>query len=430
MNRRRFLVATIVALGLLTACDSTPAVPHAGPTDRSTTPTASTTPHPSVTPAGDLEAGDGSVLRIAAELDVVDAFPAVAGKQYVLEYAMEPAGDDTQRGPLALDGDGALLTASFRMPHDGSLITQGRVGYFRDGVVRTFSPPIGTDVLSDEPRQAISADISHGAVAWAETPSTDGSARPWRIFARTADGVSRLVAYSEQVLDDQGAIVHGEEAAPTIGGSLVYWETAYPRGPRDDVGNYQDFGTKIMAAPLDGSTAPFDVAQDAIFPAATGTDVYYVRSREQDPSIAADTYDIFARTPDGTEHLLIAGKTTGDEYVDSLTVDGPIVVWVVSSTSASDGTLHIMDTTANSVQPIHVGISGNVDVSTGRVAWGGGSGESDPGEYVYSSASGTIWKLGEQLGLSVAYTSGDYVAWTRLDNPTGGTTEVARWIGD
>ena len=46
------------------------------------------------------------------------------------------------------------------------------------------------------------------------------------------------------------------------------------------------------------------------------------------------------------------------------------------------------------------------------VAWGNGSGNGDPGQYVVDVPSGKLWKLGASPGISAVRAAGTMLAWT------------------
>ncbi len=65
------------------------------------------------------------------------------------------------------------------------------------------------------------------------------------------------------------------------------------------------------------------------------------------------------------------------------------------------------------------------------VVWGNGSAEGDAGEYALDLGDGSIWRLGDQPGFSVAFVDGDTVAWADLpkDPKAAADFRVARWKG-
>jgi len=68
----------------------------------------------------------------------------------------------------------------------------------------------------------------------------------------------------------------------------------------------------------------------------------------------------------------------------------------------------------------------SLDLSCGDtfVAWGNGSGNGDPGQYVVDAPSGKLWKLGESPGISAVRAAGTMLGWTL---PPKSAQEAAPW---
>ena len=77
--------------------------------------------------------------------------------------------------------------------------------------------------------------------------------------------------------------------------------------------------------------------------------------------------------------------------------------------------------------------AGSPDLSCGDtfVAWGNGSSDGDPGQYVIDVPCGKLWKLGESPGISSTYAAGNILGWSLRPKTMEETAavRVTKWIG-
>jgi len=161
----------------------------------------------------------------------------------------------------------------------------------------------------------------------------------------------------------------------------------------------------------------------AKLPAATGGGVAYVRSKDVDPAVPANRYDIRLRRP-GADTLVTSGPLAKDEQVSTMCASDTLLAWAVRSPDTSSpenpgawtsGHVHVMTLATKAQHTIELDDNAwSLDLSCGDnfVAWGNGSGNGDPGQYVVDVPSGKLWKLGESPGISAVRAAGTMLAWT------------------
>lgn len=199
-------------------------------------------------------------------------------------------------------------------------------------------------------------------------------------------------------------------------GVNAWWVMVYPtkKAPRG-------WGVRIMVRDIRGRT-PLQIAVDrAMLPVSTVRGLVYVRSKNIDPSMTSNHYEI-RLFKNGFDTLLSSGPLIKDEAVLSICASNTLLAWAVHSPSTTlrnaavitGSQLHVM-TLATKVQRLvnleddAWGLS--LGCGTNFVAWGNGSGNGDPGQYVLSVPSGKIFKLGSMRGISMVHVAGDILAW-------------------
>ncbi len=398
--------AVALAVLVLTACQGNSGTPSTSPS-RSTT----TSQYPAGTggtsPSASVSATSGWPLTTGA------AKAAVDGRDYTTLYTVDPHGSSGARvGVRTIRDDGSTVIDSSPAPGPGEFLTQSQVG-IQTGQSRTWFPP----QTGKQPRQAIAAAAHGRSVVWVETKSTDLFFQDWKVFAaRVGQGQPILLGDSFDITKtDQVPPPPGVEII-TTDGVHAWWMMTYPtKSPRG-------FGARIMVRDIAGHE-PLTVAVDkAKLPVATGGGVAYVRSTDVDPAVPANRYDIRLRRA-GADTLVTSGPLAKGEQVSTMCASKTLLAWAVRSpeTSAENpgawasGHLHVMMLATKAQHTIELDDNAwSLDLSCGDtfVAWGNGSGNGDPGQYVVDVPSGKLWKLGESPGISAVRAAGTMLAWT------------------
>jgi len=219
-------------------------------------------------------------------------------------------------------------------------------------------------------------------------------------------------------------------------GSNVWWVMVYPNSK-----SANGWGARIMVRDI-GARKPLKIAVDqAKLPSAIARGLIYVRSKDVDPSMPLNRYEIRI-LKNGVDTLITTGSLAKDELIFSSCASNTLLAWTVGSVSYSrlnpnvgpDGHLHVMTlaTKAQRIVTLSDSASGSsLGCGTNFVAWGNGSGRGDPGQYVLDVPSGKILKLGSLLGISAVLVAGNILAWA-LPLPSGSKTapwKVVKWHG-
>ncbi|WP_344044093.1 hypothetical protein [Nocardioides panacihumi] len=259
------------------------------------------------------------------------------------------------------------------------------------------------------PHQIAGATIDGENVAWVETTSTDLFHSDWRIYAAEMGRRGRtLVADSAAVYGKRMLRWAFGETVPVVLGSRVYWPAVPPGGDAKD--------TRVLYDDLDGSAARPRVLEGAL-PATNGRRLFVVRQHLADPS--KGDVRIISRTPTGAESVVQRFRLASGQWVTALAASRTHLAWVVKE-SDTRSSLYVEGLTTGKITGIvmHHGGADTMALGVGRnlIAWGNGSGngDEDPGEYVYRPRTGALVRLGEQLGHSVAYANGPWIAWAQI----------------
>lgn len=217
----------------------------------------------------------------------------------------------------ALTEDGrVLVTASDEGVFDGDkFLEPERMGLWGPEGFELFDD---TSALTpgDPFRYAYFATVDGSRAAWVETASTQGAGR-WRIFSRSADAETRLVAMAE----DGEALGHdfGGDIEPAILGERVVWttEVSFVNGGDEKL---------LVSAPLDGS-APLQVETAADSQPAVGeAGAYFARDGGREISLLRS---------DGEIVPVLSYAFTERPYL-ALFADGSVLVVRVALGSGAD----------------------------------------------------------------------------------------------
>ena len=401
----RFAAVALAGL-MLTGCQGNSDTPPT-PSGRTTT----TSPHPTgssgTSPSASVSATSGWPLTTRA------ARTAVEGRDYTILYTVDPHGSSGARvGALTIRDDGSAVIGSSPAPGPGEFLTQSQVG-IQTGQSRTWLPP----QTGSEPRQAIVAAARGQSFVWLETKSTDLFYQDWKVYA------ARAGQRQPTLLGDSFDLAKTDEVPPppgvkylTTDGVHAWWTMTYRTKTQ------RGWGARIMVRDLAGHEALSTSVDKAKLPTATGGGIAYVRSNDVDPSVPANRYDI-RLSQAGADTLVASGPLVKDEGVSTMCASDTLLAWAVRSPSApaenpaawTGGRLHVMTLATRTQRFIELGDdAGGLDLSCGDtfVAWGNGSGNGDPGQYVVDVPSGKLWKLGESPGISIVHAAGTMLAWT------------------
>lgn len=396
----RFAAVALASL-MLTACQGSSGTPQVA---SSTTPTSPNSSGP---------------------LTTREAQTAVEGRDFTTLYTIDPHGDAGARvGVLGIREDGSAVIVSSPLAGPGEFLTQSQVGIQR-GQSRTWFQA----QTSSQPRQAYEAAAHGESLVWLETKSTDLFYQDWRLYAaHFGQRQPTLLADSfDLTKTDQIPYPPGVETL-TTDGIHAWWMMVYraktPRG----------WGARIMVRDIAGHELIVTAVDKAKLPTATEGGVAYVRSSDVDPSMPTNRYEIRLLRA-GVDTLITSGLLTKDEQVSTMCASDTFLAWAVRSPSGTPqqpeplvgGRLHVMTLATKTQRIIQLDDSAwSLDLSCGAtfIAWGNGSGNGDPGQYVLDVQSGKIWKLGALRGISMVLASGSTLAWAL---PPRSAQEAAPW---
>jgi len=401
-NTIKFAAAALAGL-MLTACQGNSGTPATGSSGRVTS---------SRTGSGNAS-GKGSQAS-SWPLTTRAAQKAIEGRDYTTLYTVDPRGPSGARvGVYAIRADGRSVIVNSPPGESGALIAQAQVG-IQTGRSRVWFPP----QTGPEPRQAISAAARDQSLVWLETKSTDLFYQDWKVYA-ARDGQPQPT-----LLGDSFDLTSTDKVPPAPGVTIIttdgvhaWWTMTYttksqPRG----------WGARIMVRDIAGHQPLTTAVDRAKLPAATATGIAYVRTKEVDPTMAANRYDLRLHKT-ATDTLLTSGPLAKDEQVPAMCASDTLLAWPVRARDSPPGAsptdalghLHVMTLATKAQHTIQLDDSAwSLDLSCGDtfVAWGNGSGNGDPGQYVVDVPGGQLWKLGESPGISAVRAAGTMLGWT------------------
>lgn len=337
---------------------------------------------------------------------------AIEGRDYTTLYTINPHGKSGARvGVLAIRDDGSTVIDNVPLAAPGEFLTQSQVGIQRDQSRTWFPPQTGS-----QPRQAYEA-VAHGeSIVWLETKSTDLFYLDWKMYA------ARVGQRQPTLLADSFDLLKSDEIPPppgvktlTTDGVHAWWTMVYR------VKTQRGWDARIMVRDLAGRKALTVAVDKAKLPAATAGGVAYVRSRDVDSSMPANRYEIRLLNA-GTDTLITSGPLAKEEQVSTICASDTLLAWAVRSPSPprenpaalTRGSLHVMMLATKVQRTIKLDDdAGGLSLGCGKtfIAWGNGSGNGDPSQYVFDVRTNKIWKLGELRGISAVLVSGTMLAW-------------------
>ncbi|WP_028709475.1 hypothetical protein [Propionicicella superfundia] len=305
-------------------------------------------------------------------------------------------------------------------------------------------------VLGGAPRQAIAAVANDTDMVWLETSSTSLVEAGWDLFTADNKGHVRHLASS----DDYG----GDTAPPitdylplALDASRAYLGIPMPRKDRKNPADPSDYYNAILAVPLDGST-PEILVDDARL-AATGSDgIHFVRTQgirttdlDRPPPtgpMPAGGVAEFGVIPSGggAPRIVHTEKIAGPYDVSYQCTVGDSLAWLTGALNQGDrGRITILapDGTTTIIPLYESGLASYLTCGDGLIAWAGGGEDGmtediheDTGQYVYSLATRTTWRIGENDIVSTSLVNGKIVmVSTPAQNETGPVgSRVLRWL--
>ena len=349
----------------------------------------------------------------AKVLTTASAQTAVASRDYTTLYTFDlQAFPGARVGPMAFREDGSVILDKVPLAGPGQFLTQSQVG-IQSGKTRTwFLAQSG--VL---PRQAYAASSKGQSIVWLETKNTDLYYQDWRLYSGTI-GKPRalLLADSFSLLKTDQIPYPPGVATLSTDGVNAWWVMVYPtkKAPRG-------WSARIMVRDV-GAHHPLKIAVDgAMLPVAIAQGLIYVRQKMVDPSMTSNHYEI-RLLKNGFDTLLSSGPLIKDETVLSICASNTVLAWAVHAPSTTlrnaavvtGSQLHVMTLATKVQRLVNLDDDGwglSLGCGTNFVAWGNGSGNGDPGQYVLNVPSGKILKLGSMRGISMVQVAGDILAW-------------------
>ena len=350
---------------------------------------------------------------------------AVEGRDYTSLYTVDPHGKSGARvGVLAIREDGSAVIVNSPPAGPGEFLTQSQVGIQKGQSRKWFRAQIGV-----QPRQAYEAATHRQSLVWLETRSTDLYYLDWKIYA------ARLGARQPILLGDSFDLLKTDKIpyppgvrTLTTDGIHAWWTMVYRAN------TLRGWEARIMVRDIAGRE-PMTIAVDkAKLPTANGEGVAFVRSKDVNPSMPANRYEIRLYHA-GIDTLITSGALAKDEQVSTMCASDTLLAWAVRSASGTPehpeplvgGRLHVMTLATKTQKTIQLDDGAwGLDLSCGNtfIAWGNGSGNGDPGQYVLDVSSDKIWKLGALRGISAVLTAGSILSWAL---PPKSAQEAAPW---
>ncbi|MEV0902321.1 hypothetical protein [Actinoplanes sp. NPDC049802] len=388
------------------------------------------TPRPGASAA--VPAGSGPGPRTDQTFKISRTVPATEAREALprgpwqrVHYVAGQNGGRTTK-PLAVTAAGELVVAMSPPAKTGNetvAIGQSRVGLWNGSGFHPFPLPAG---YGGPPRQTAGGTERDGVAVWAETASTDLYRFDWRVYAYdAATGRTRLLGDSAAMAPKAWLPLGPGNGEPVIGDRTAYWSTTYPT--EDE----REFGMRVMKRPVTGE-GTLDVAVDqAKFPAAAGSDLYYVRSHDVAPRFPEGRYEIRRLTPAGDDQAVAAGPLGAEQEVSKLVAEGERLAWVVSSPSDERSTLYLRDSADNEAVAFPLEHAAPwtmyVNLTSSLLTWSNGSASGDAGQYVYELSGQRLWRLGTVDGHSIVHGSGNAVAWSELSADNVSAYHTAIW---
>ncbi|OIQ82937.1 hypothetical protein GALL_352680 [mine drainage metagenome] len=384
----------------------------------------------SVAPSNTTPTSSSTSLNNNGLMSTRTAQTALEGRNYTTLYTVDPRGKSgASVAVIAIGVDGtAVIVNNWPTPPSSLLIGQAQVG-IQIGQSRKWFP-----IQTGSPPRGVSDAAIHGqSVVWVEATQAMRPSTDLKVFA------VHVGQPHPNLLSDAQDLAKSDVIPVSLGGKFIttdgvhaWWLRTYPmKGPRG-------WGARIMVRDL-AAHEPIATAVDgAKNPAATAEGLLYVRSNDVDSKMSANRYEIRLRQAKA-DTLITSGQLFMREQVSTMCASDTLLAWAVRSPNppASNpedqmgGQLHVM-VLATKVQKIIQldDPAWGLDLSCGNtfVAWGNGSGNGDPGQYVFDVSSNKIWKLGEHPGLSAVLATGSMLAWALpLESSKAAPWRITKW---
>lgn len=384
----RFSVVSLVVL-TLTACQ--------GNAGSSSTILSSRTKAPAT--------GSGLLTTRAAQT-------AVEGRDYTTLYTVNPHGKSGARiGVLTVRADSSAVIANDPLGAPADSIAQSQVG-IQSGNARNWFP-IQT---GSRPREAFEAATHGQSIVWVEETQVMRASVDRKVFAIRA-------GQSKPTLISNSTDLSKSDVIPTSpGGNLIttdgvhaWWVLTYPtKTPHG-------WGAQIIVRDLAGHEPITTAIDKARNPIATRGGIAYIRSNDVAPGVSANHYEIRFRHGE-SDTLITSGPLAKDEQVSAMCATDTLLAWAVRSPGGTrehpdplvGALLHVMTLATKTEKTVQLDDrAAGMSLGCGNtfIAWGNGSGNGDPGQYVLDVPSGKIWKLGELQGISAVLVAGSILAW-------------------
>ena len=355
----------------------------------------------------------------------VNTHVAVAGKDFqpIAMIDSNGPGDTADLMMLAIDGNRAVI-ARQPQPKGEILVGQPSLGLWStQGVTLYPNRP------SKIPQQVVGAAYANGVIVWTETPSTSLADQPWRAFAvNTSGGPAHLLGDSESVTGADDVPYAPDVQSIATDGRQAWWTAPYVDKTRDN-----GFGLRVVGSPVTADRRePSVIADHAHLPLLVGGRLVVLRSPMSDPTGSQGRFAFVVPNPKG-EEVVAAGPLGKTENIFSACGSPHTLAYAVASSNSERGVLHIRDLTSGSetlIQLDDAAVALDLGCSDEIVAWGNGSGNGDPGQYVYDRRRSVLLRLGEVKGRSMVSVAGRTVIWaTPPAQPKDPTVfAVATWL--
>lgn len=372
----------------------------------------------------------GTEVLVKRHTDVADVTLTPAGANNALAAGIL-ADQRTVRGTdsdgkstyaTAVMDDGTVVggqSGSTSQATSGDTISHTAVGVSDASGTFTHFADAGTSALQSKgvdpsiARQAYSFHTRGRVVAWAETSSTNVSADNWVIVAHDLDtGTTSVLGASNELVPDGHLPGIGPDAAPSIGTSRVFWGTTYPLEPQAAGGAS---GYEILAAPLDGTSAPAVIAKGALLPAADGDCVAFARGWGADASVPRGEITLARVCGDGPKTPLARLTVGADGGIGNLVADGDRIAW---STVRKEGQVEghrevtVLDLATGALTSVN--LSATPETSAHPVAEMSLDGDllqwtTDGSHMVLDLNDNSLWSLPASEGLYVVYAAQGWV---------------------
>lgn len=374
MTSRHWLATTVIALLLMSSCSTDADAPLAG-----SSPTAQ------------------SLALHAAEAVPIPA----SAYEAIYQEPLVQAG--VQTGVLAVGEDGTILLESQKAP----------VGLTLEDVTLVVRSSDDGAVTIPSPRRPRTTQVTFGAlnedwVVWKETTSTEVGSVPWVIYAYDRGTKQTVEIERSQHLDRQVTPGPGP-AEPVLAGDHLLWSrtTGTVSAESDDI-----YGCDLT------DCTPTRYATGAAQLFAVGDSLYAVTDSRA--GATAKTGSAIVKIDVRSKRSQLAENLDANGGKSSFVASRRAKAWVMSGGPDPDQVVirdletdrTITVEAENFVEQDFAARFGYPVATERFVAWGAtGSAGPEVGNYLYDLDKGTLYSLGNRLGLYSVDASGDYVSW-------------------